>query len=112
MRFHARHIGSGVWGVFDAGVMGWRANDLSEDEAYQQAANLNLMFSQYGQRNESDRVEVQPPVEAETATWSAAGTLDYWVKEERESWGRVRGPDGRQIWIRAADLRRSSAFNQ
>jgi hypothetical protein len=34
MRFHARHIGSGVWGVFDAGVMGWRSTDLSEDEAH------------------------------------------------------------------------------
>jgi hypothetical protein len=34
--FHARHIGSGVWGVFDAGVMGWRATNLSEDEAHQQ----------------------------------------------------------------------------
>ena len=42
-------------------VMGWRSTDLSEDDAYQQAANLNLMFSQYGQRNEADRVEVQPP---------------------------------------------------
>jgi len=31
MRFDARHVGSGVWGVFDAGVMGWRATDLSED---------------------------------------------------------------------------------
>jgi hypothetical protein len=76
-----------------------RANDLSEDEAHQQAANLNLMFSQYGQRNEADRVEVQPPIEVEVATWSAAGTLDYWVKEERDWWGRVRGPDGRQVWM-------------
>jgi hypothetical protein len=32
MRFDARHIGSGVWGVFDAGGMGSRATDLSEDE--------------------------------------------------------------------------------
>jgi hypothetical protein len=40
MRFSARHIGSGVWGIFDAGVMGWRATDLSEDDALQQAADL------------------------------------------------------------------------
>jgi hypothetical protein len=92
--------------------MGWRSTDLSEDEAHQQAANLNLMFSQYGQRTDVDRVEVQPPVEVEAATWSAAGTLDYWVKEEREWWGRVRRPYGRQVWIRASDLRRASAFNQ
>jgi hypothetical protein len=112
MRFHARHIGSGVWGVFDAGVMGWRATDLSEDEALQQAADLDVIFNQYGQRDQADRIEVQPPIEVESATWSTAGNLDYWVKEEREWWGRVRGPDDRQVWIRARDLRRSSCFNQ
>ena len=42
MRFDARHIGSGVWGIFDAGVIGWRATDLSEDDAQQQAADLNV----------------------------------------------------------------------
>jgi hypothetical protein len=69
-----------VWrvGVFDAGVMGWRATDLSEDEAHEQAANLNVIFSQYGQRDQADRLEVNPPIEVESATWSAAGKLDYW----------------------------------
>jgi hypothetical protein len=57
--------------------------------------------SQYG---EADR-EVDPPIEVESATWSAGGTLDLWVKERREWLGRVRGQDGRQRWIRAADLR-------
>ena len=32
------HVGSGRWGVFDAGVRGWHATDLSEDAAHQQAA--------------------------------------------------------------------------
>jgi hypothetical protein len=32
MRFDARHIGSGVWEIFDAGVMGWRVTDLAEHE--------------------------------------------------------------------------------
>jgi hypothetical protein len=105
VRFDARHIGSGVWGVFDAGVMGWRATDLSEDDAHQQAADLNVIFNQYGQRNEEDRREVNPPIQVESATWSAAGTLDWWVKERQEWLGRVRGPDGRQKWIKAADLR-------
>jgi len=27
------------------------------------------------------------------------------VKERREWWGRVRGKDGRQRWVKAADLR-------
>jgi hypothetical protein len=100
-----------VWGVFDGGVMGWRATDLSENDAIQQAADLNVIFNQYGQR-EPDRLEVKPPIEVESATWSTAGMLDYWVKEEREWWGRVRGPEGRQTWIRAVDLRRASSFNQ
>jgi uncharacterized protein with LGFP repeats len=51
MRFYPRHIGSGVWGVFDAGVMGWRATD-GEDEAHQQAADLNVIYNQYGQRDQ------------------------------------------------------------
>jgi hypothetical protein len=54
---------------------------------------------------EADRQEVDPPIEVETATWSAGGTLDWWVKERREWFGRVRGKDGRQRWIRATDLR-------
>jgi|SRR5215203_1601838 hypothetical protein len=112
MRFSARHIGSGVWGIFDAGVMGWRATDLSENDALQQAADLNVTFNQYGQRDQADRLEVTPPIEVESATWVAVGKLDYWVKEEREWWGRVRDSNGRQTWIRATDLRRSSAFNQ
>jgi len=42
MRFDARHVGSGLWGIFDAGVMGWRVTDLAEHEAHQQAADLNV----------------------------------------------------------------------
>jgi hypothetical protein len=33
--------------------------------------------SQYG---EAGRREVDPPVEVQVATWSAAGTLDWWVR--------------------------------
>jgi hypothetical protein len=58
--------------------------------------------TQYG---EADRREVNPPIEVESATWSAGGTLDWWVKDRLEWLGRVRGPDGRQRWIKAADLR-------
>jgi hypothetical protein len=64
--------------------------------------------SQYG---EADRREVDPPIPVEAATWSKGGQLDYWVKEHRprlEWWGRVRGADRRQRWIKAADLRRAS----
>ena len=61
---------------------------------------IDLDPSQYG---EADRREVDPPVEVEAATWAAGGTLDWWVKEHRprtEWYGRVRGPDGRQQWIK------------
>jgi hypothetical protein len=58
--------------------------------------------SQYG---EADRREVNPPAEVQVAKWSAAGTLDWWVRERREWFGRVRGPDGCQKWVKAADLR-------
>jgi hypothetical protein len=51
------------------------------------------------------RREVDPPIEVKTATWSKAGQLDWWVKDRQEWWGRVRGADGRQRWIRAVDLR-------
>jgi hypothetical protein len=61
--------------------------------------------SQYG---EADRREVDPPIEVESATWSAGGPLDWWVRERREWWGRVRGADGRQRWIKAVDLRPAS----
>jgi hypothetical protein len=61
--------------------------------------------SQYG---EVDRREVDPPVEVQVATLSAAGTLDWWVKERQQWLGRVRGPDGRQRWIIAVDLRLAS----
>jgi hypothetical protein len=64
--------------------------------------------SAYG---EADRREVDPPIPVETATWTHAGQLDWWVKESRprlEWFGRVRGSDGRQRWIAASDLRRAS----
>jgi hypothetical protein len=57
------------------------------------------------QRADTDRREVDPPIQVETATWSKVGQLDWWVKERREWWGRVRGKDGRQRWVKAADLR-------
>jgi hypothetical protein len=78
-----RHVGSGVWGIWDGGVMSWRATDLAEDDARQQAADLNVTFNQYGQRDQADRREVSPQIEVESATWSAAGDLDYLVKSAR-----------------------------
>jgi len=33
--------------------MSWKATDLSENEARQQAADLNVVFNQYGQRTQT-----------------------------------------------------------
>jgi hypothetical protein len=53
----------------------------------------------------ADRREVDPPIEVQAATWSPGGQLDWWVKDRQEWFGRVRGKDGKQRWIRAGDLR-------
>jgi hypothetical protein len=68
--------------------------DLSNDDLEQIAA--------------TDRREVDPPIHVETAMWSTAGQLDWWVKDQQEWWSRVRGADGRQRWIKASDLRPAS----
>jgi|SRR5918993_3678127 hypothetical protein len=105
MRYYAQHIGSGVWGIWDSGVMSFIANDLSEQEAKQRAADRNVVFDQYGQRKESERRQVSPPIKVESATWGPEGELDYWVKDVHGWTGRVRRPDGEYVWIKAADLR-------
>jgi hypothetical protein len=48
----------------------------------------------------ADRREVDPPIQAETAMWSKAGQLDWWVRERRKWLGRVRGANGKQRWIK------------
>jgi len=105
MRFYAIHLGSCLWGLYDVGVMTWLASDLSENEAKQQAADRNVIFDQWGQRQENERRQVNPPIQVESATWVAVGQLDYWVREKQQWWGRVRGPDGHHVWIKASDLR-------
>jgi hypothetical protein len=63
--------------------------------------------------SDPDRRAVDPPIQVDVATWSHAGQLDWWVKEHRPrlAWfGRVRGADGKQRWIRAADLRPASGL--
>jgi hypothetical protein len=57
------------------------------------------------QQDPENRREVNPSIEVESATWSTGGTLDWWVKERGKWMGGVRRPDGRQVWIKAADFR-------
>jgi hypothetical protein len=69
---------------------------------------LDLSDADLKRRDAADRREVDPPIQVETATWSKAGQLDWWVREWQQWWGRVRGADGRQRRIRAGDLRPAS----
>jgi hypothetical protein len=66
---------------------------------------MDLSDADLQQHAEADRRKVDPPIQVETATWSPGGQLDWWVKERQQWLGRVRGKDGRQRWIKAADLR-------
>ena len=66
---------------------------------------MDLSDADLERRDAADRREVDPPIKVETATWSKAGQLDWWVKERQQWLGRVRGADGKQRWIRASDLR-------
>jgi hypothetical protein len=66
---------------------------------------MDLSNDELQQRAEADRREVDPPIQVETVMWPSAGQLDWWVKDRQEWWGRVRGADGRQRWIRPVDLR-------
>ena len=36
------------------------------------AMDMDVVYNQYGQRTADERREVRPPIEVETATWSAA----------------------------------------
>jgi hypothetical protein len=106
MRFSARHIGSGQWGVWDSGTGGWRETNLSEHEAQQQAGDMSVMHGPYGQRDNADRRQVRPPVPVQTSEWHEAGELDYWVRERGQWWGRVREQDGSFTWHPADRLRK------
>ena len=66
---------------------------------------MDLNADEVQRRAEADRREVDLPVQMEVATWSKAEQLDWWIRERREWFGRVRGADGKQRWIRAVDLR-------
>jgi hypothetical protein len=48
-----------VWVIWDGGVMSRRATDLAEDDARQHAADLNVTFNQYGQRDQADRRDLR-----------------------------------------------------
>jgi hypothetical protein len=45
---------------------------------------MDLSDADMRHRAEADRREVDPPLQAEMATWSPGGRLDWWVKERQQ----------------------------
>jgi hypothetical protein len=82
---------------------------------------MDLNDEEVQQRAETDRRGVDPPVQVETASWSRAGQLDWWVRDRQEWFGRIRGKtagnDGLKLVIfvlRAAqsyDLGRTASWS-
>jgi hypothetical protein len=58
--------------------------------------------NQYGQRDQADRIEVNPPIDAQSANGRLPANSTGWVKERQEWWRRMRGPDSRQAWLRSS----------
>jgi hypothetical protein len=94
--------------------MCWSATDLAQDDARQQAADLNVTFNQYGQRDEADRragrrsgalvrCDAYPP------DWSRReGPSEYahWLLHTEQSgpYQLAGGPDGRVlVWTGESD---------
>jgi hypothetical protein len=104
-RFNVRSgDGDHDWMVWDNALNGKRGSGLAEQDAHDQAAELELQYDARGYRSAETVQRVDPPVPVERA-WQIAGVLDAWVRENGEWIGRVRRDDGRIVWIRAADLR-------
>ena len=79
---------------------------LAEQDAHDQAAELELQYDAHGHRSADTVQRVDPPVPVERA-WQLAGVLDAWVRENGEWIGRIRRDDGRIVWIRGAELRQT-----
>jgi hypothetical protein len=61
----------------------------------------------YGQRGQDERGRGTPTVEVETASWAVGrDPLTIGYANVAKGGAGIRGPDGRQIWIKAKDLRR------
>lgn len=83
---------------------------LTEHEARDQAAELELQYDAHGFRPADTVRRVDPPVPVES--WHHAGVLDAWVRENGEWIGRIRADeDGAVVWRRQAELRRAGEEN-
>lgn len=106
-RFKVRKDGDGrtAHGVWDGAANGWRARDLTEQQAHQVAADLELQYDAHGPRPPETVRRVQPPRPVARAVWQSGGVIEAWVRQRGVWYGRVRGADGHISWIPAAELR-------
>ena len=93
---------SGVW---DGAANGWRSGPLTEPEADELAAELDLQYDEHGPRPAATVRRVEPAHQVVRAAWDAEGDLDAWVRHRGQWWGRVRSSDGQFAWVLAAELR-------
>jgi hypothetical protein len=106
-RFNVRSgDGDHDWMVWDNALNGQRGSGLAEQDAHDQAAELELQYDAHGYRSADTVQRIDPPVPVERAR-QLAGVLDAWVHENGERIGRIRRDNGRIEWIRGAELRQT-----
>ena len=75
------------WVIWDNAADGQRGSGLAEQDADDQAAELELQYDAPGYRSAETVQRVDPPVPVERA-WQLAGVFDAWVRENGEWVGR------------------------
>ncbi|MGW1341320.1 hypothetical protein ACWCOV_09720 [Kribbella sp. NPDC002412] len=94
------------FGVSDSAVSRWNMPlDLGEAEATELAADLNARYDSYGERGPEAVRWCKPSVPVAVRRWRLAGTIDVWIRDRGEWYGRVCDDSGRVRWYPADDLR-------
>ena len=71
------------------------------------AMDMDVVYNQYGQRGADERREVRPPIELKRQRGRREG-FGLLGTRARRMVGTVPGPDGRRLWIKAKNLRRTA----
>ena len=72
--------GSGSFGVWDSAVSGWRATDLTEQQAHATAADLDVQYDAHGPRPATSVRRVEPAQQVQRAEWREKGQRELrWV---------------------------------
>ncbi|MFG1818294.1 hypothetical protein ACGFIF_31330 [Kribbella sp. NPDC049174] len=104
-RFEVCGDAASGFGVSDSATSRWSMPlDLSEAEAAELAADLNARCDSYQRGPEAVRW-CKPAVPVAARRWKPAGTIDVWIRDRGEWYGRVCDDTGRVRWYPADDLR-------